>query len=268
MSVAVLAEEEEEDRVRSTPHWSHSRIDKYLRCPEQYRLYYVEGLRTRLPAASLMFGQVIHQALAALFRTGADPVAFFKESWGNLQHFEFSYAYRESWEKFSGIGQRLLEKFMQEELSRFGSVTAIEESFTLTITNLTIPFVGVIDYIGDIDGKGTILDFKTAGSAYADHEVLLNDQLTAYTLVRPEAEQTALCVFVKTKEPRIEWYFSARRPQDLAEYVAKVEMVARDIAAGHFYKRPGKWCSYCDFLPVCVGDQAKARERLVRIDPH
>ena len=75
----------------------------------------------------------------------------------------------------------------------------------------------------------------------------------------------ALSVFVKTKEPRIEWHFAKRNADDLAEYPEKVRLVSDDIAAGKFYKRPGKHCGYCDFLPVCLGDEKKAQETLVKI---
>ena len=34
-------------------------------------------------------------------------------------------------------------------------------------------------------------------------------------------EKVALCLFVKTKEPRIEGHFGKRRGVDLAQYVAK-----------------------------------------------
>lgn len=54
----------------STPSLSFSRINRYLTCPEQYRLYYVERLRPRLDNASLVFGTVIHLAIADFFRTG------------------------------------------------------------------------------------------------------------------------------------------------------------------------------------------------------
>src|SRR5437588_9443255 len=69
--------EEPEQRLdqEPAPHLSHSRIHRYLTCPEQYRLYYVEKLRPRVESASLVFGVVIHAALADLFRTGEDPVS-------------------------------------------------------------------------------------------------------------------------------------------------------------------------------------------------
>ena len=78
-------------------------------------------------------------------------------------------------------------------------------------------------------------------------------------------KKVALCVFVKTKEPRIEGHFAKRGAEDLAQYVAKVRLVSEDIAAGKFYKRPGKHCAWCDFLPLCLGNKKEAQETLVKI---
>jgi hypothetical protein len=76
----------------------------------------------------------------------------------------------------------------------------------------------------------------------------------------------ALCVFVKAKAPRIEWHTARRDAGQMTEYLRKAEVVAQAIAAGHFYKRPGWWCSGCDYLPKCIGDEAEARRRLVRVE--
>ena len=57
------------------PHLSHSRLQRYLFCPEQYRLYYVESLRPKVPPAGMVFGQarrprwlteLVHAALRTL----------------------------------------------------------------------------------------------------------------------------------------------------------------------------------------------------------
>ncbi len=247
-----------------TPYLSHSRVNRYLLCPEQYRLYYVENLRPRHPAASLVFGQILHQALAHFFRTTEDPVLFFQKTWDDARPLELTYGARESWEKLLATGQALLEKFVREEVPRITSIRAIEQPFELTITSLDLPFVGVIDLVAEVDGKATVVDFKTASTAYEDHEVALADQLTAYSLAEPEVERVALWVLVKTKEPRIAWYLSRRGPEHLVEYLRKAELVAREITAGHFYKRPGRWCSWCDFLPVCLRDAHKVEETLMR----
>jgi CRISPR/Cas system-associated exonuclease Cas4 (RecB family) len=261
----LLREKEEAVRSNGAPHLSHSRISRYLLCPEQYRLYYIEQLRPRLYSASLVFGQAVHQALAALFRTGAEPAVTFVSLWNEARQFELRFSQRESWDKLNETGKALLAKFVSTELSRIGKVAATEKPFELGITAIDEPFIGVIDLISELDGKKAVIDFKTSASTYAEHEVRLSDQLTAYQLAEPEAERMALCVLVKTKEPKIEWHVSERSAEDLVDYLAKAGHVAREIAAGRFYKRPGMWCAWCDFLPVCLRDGAKIRESLLRV---
>jgi len=68
----------------------------------------------------------------------------------------------------------------------------------------------VIDLTADVAGTATVVDFKTSGSAFDAREVILSDQLTAYNLAEPGAERLALCVLVKTKEPKIEWHVTSR----------------------------------------------------------
>lgn len=84
-------------------------------------------------------------------------------------------------------------------------------------------------------------------------------------MAKPEVEQFALCVLVKTQEPKIEWHRTIRSGAHISEYLAKVGYVSRQIDGGNFYKRPGNWCSWCDFLPVCLGNRQQANEKLVAI---
>ncbi len=84
-------------------------------------------------------------------------------------------------------------------------------------------------------------------------------------MVEPEAEQMAFCVPVKTKEPKIEWHLSVRSPEDLLEYLAIAGYVAREIEARRFYKRPGVWCCWCDFLSVRMRDERTVEETLVKV---
>ena len=93
----------------------------------------------------------------------------------------------------------------------------------------------------------------------------LSDQLTAYSLAEPDARQSALCVFVKTKEPRIDWFLAERTSADLAEFLAKASIVGQAIEMGCFYKRPGKQCGWCDYLPVCTGNTQATKQSLVRL---
>lgn len=263
--IETVLNEREEVVASPTPHLSYSRINRYLHCPEQYRLYYIENLKPRFPSASLVFGQIVHQALAFFFREKGDAVAFFQKAWREAKHIELTYSKKESWEKLRDSGPALIGKFLQEELPKLQNVRASEKVFTLNITSLDLPFIGVIDLLADLEGKRTVVDFKTSGSAYEDHEVVLSDQLTSYQLAEPEAEQAALCVLIKTKEPKIEWHVAKRTGDQLTEFLAKANLVAREITAGRFYKRSGKWCTWCDYLAVRTGDRKRAEETIVQI---
>jgi len=265
VTTALLTERDERAPLVEGPHLSFSRINRYLHCPEQYRLYYIENLRPKFAPASLVFGQIVHQALAFFFREQDDPVRLFLNQWNEAKGFDLDYGERESWDKLRVSGQALLAKFIQEEVDRLQNVRAAEKTFELRISTLSLPLVGVIDLLADLDGKPTVVDFKTAASAYQEHEVILSDQLTAYQLAEPQTEQTALCVLVKTKLPKIEWHISERSPQRLAEFLEKIRYIAGEIAKRRFYKRPGKWCSWCDYLPVCTGDHQKVGETLVQV---
>lgn len=247
-----------------SPHLSHAQIAKYLHCPESYRLYYVERLRPRVPAANLVFGQVVHQSLAEFFRNGVDPRWYFVEEWKEMRELGLRFGPRESWEKLDQVGGALLEKFLEEEVPRIGKVQAVEAPFELDLSTLDTPFVGIIDLVADFDGKRTVIDFKTSASHVEAHEAQLSDQLTAYQLAEPEATQAAFCVLVKTKEPKIEWHVTTRSAEQVRDYLAKVGLVAREIQGARFYKRPGKWCSWCEFLPVCLGDAAQIEKTLVK----
>lgn len=122
------------------------------------------------------------------------------------------------------------------------------------------------DLLANLDGERTVIDFKTSGSSYEEHEVALSDQLTAYQLAEPSVVQCAFCVFVKTKEPRIEWYTSTRTSGHFREFLSKAQLIGQDIAANRFYKRQGKQqCTTCDYLPICTGDLALAQSSLRQV---
>ena len=265
MALRSIEEPEEVLDRQPVPHLSYSQINRYLTCPEQYRLYYVEQLRPKIESASLVFGGLIHVALADFFREGVIPEDTFLREWENLKNLELRYNKRTSWEDLREKGKKLLERFLAEELPKIQKVHGIEKKFELAVTTMRLPFIGIVDLIATVDGLTTIVDFKTAASDYEEHEVALSDQLTAYWLADPTADRVAYCVLAKTKEPMIQWHFAKRDAGRLAEYLAKVRIVSEDIATGKFYKRPGKHCGYCDFLPVCIGDTKKVQESLVKL---
>src|SRR5262249_366664 len=149
-----------------TPHLSHSRINRYLLCPEQYGFYYIEKLRLKFPSASLVFGKVVHQALADLFNKKRDPIDHFLRTWMQLKEDKLHYGKKQTWEKLQASGEGLLKKFVNEEFSRISQVKAVEKTFELNISGLELPFIGIIDLVAEVENKNTVADFKTAASDY------------------------------------------------------------------------------------------------------
>jgi RecB family exonuclease len=253
---------ERHDRI---PNLSHSRLQKYITCPEQYRLYYLERLRPKREAAARVFGAVMHLALEEYFRKERDPLATFRTEWNGCREFELRYSQRESWQKLSEIGEALLGKFLAEEARKFEQIFAVEAQFHIGVSNVAAPLIGTLDLIAQLEGKKTLVEFKTGANDWGEHDVLLSDQLTIYGLAEPEVEQTAICVFVKKRVPEIVWHFTERTPGQQVEYLRKLEILSQHIADHVFYKRVGFWCRQCEFLPVCTGNEKKAKETLVRL---
>ncbi|GFO82760.1 MAG: hypothetical protein A49_23870 [Methyloceanibacter sp.] len=265
MSTIAWTEPDDALVADHTPYLSHSRINRYLTCPEQYRLHYLVGLRPRQPAASLHFGQVVHQALAHYFRTGEDSVKHFLAGWGEAEHLPLAYNKRDTWATLQSTGTKLLQRFGREEAHRISGIEAIEKPFEISITSLGLPFVGIIDLVAEFDGERTVIDFKTAAQSYDGFEVALSDQLTG---VLPSVAEGRAGGAVRPGQDE----GAAHRMADhypgcdqFAAFLAKADLVAQDIGSARFYKRPGKHCAWCDFLPVCLRDKPKAEETLVQI---
>jgi PD-(D/E)XK nuclease superfamily protein len=175
------------------------------------------------------------------------------------------YSQRESWDKLSHIGEALLQKFLVQEAQKFEQVLAVEAEFHIGASNVSAPLVETLDLLAVLHGKKTLVEFKTGANDWGEHDVLLSNQLTAYRLAEPHGERTAICVFVKKREPEILWHFTERTAERQVEYLGKMKMVAQQITQRVFYKRVGFWCRQCDFLPLCLGQKEKAKDTLVRI---
>lgn len=164
MTLPIL--EETIPSIFQKPHLSYSRINRYLTCPEQYRLYYLENYRPKQPPASLIFGKVIHRAIARFFQTGCDLKNTFQSEWHECKNANLRYSFRDTWDSLNEKGINLLGKFLDERMVRFPKILAVEKEFELSIPGLNLPFVGIIDLIVETEGKITIVDFKTSSSTY------------------------------------------------------------------------------------------------------
>ena len=163
-----------------------------------------------------------------------------------------------------GKGEKLLQKFLREEVPKIQKVLSVEKKFELSVTSLPLPFIGIVDLTAEVEGQTTIVDFKTAACAYEEHEVALSDQLTAYWLADPQAQRVALCVLVKTKEPRIEWHFAERDAGRLAEYLIKIRLISEGIAAGSSTSGPASTAAIATSCRCALGIRRESKKRWSR----
>jgi len=248
---------------------SHSKVNKYDFCPRSFRYYYMEGWKPKVKKPSLLFGKAVDSAISAFFKIGNDPVLVFETAWHGLKESPIEWGKRNSWDSFREIGKSLLERFVAEEARRFTEVAEenVQRRLTADLGGLNV--VGYPDLYGKVDGRITLVDFKTAQSSYNPDEVQLAEQLTAYWWLLQAnglpVERVAFCVLLKLKDPRIEWHFATRTEEEIAEYQEKLRLILADIDGGRFPKKSsscGLWGG-CDFLPLCLGCESRIRETLI-----
>lgn len=64
-----------------TSRLSHSAIARYLKCPESYKLHYVDKLRPKVTSAALLFGSALDVALNSLLLNKGDHLDLFYQNW-------------------------------------------------------------------------------------------------------------------------------------------------------------------------------------------
>lgn len=253
---------------------SYSRIQKRTTCPRQDWFYYHERWRPRVESANLRFGSCLHKGLSEHFDTGEMPEDIFQREWEQYKGVELKYGARADWHSLMDLGTAMLSLFMAEHRHRIGTVYAIEQRFTMPITE-SLNLIGFIDLVADVmqdDGTWavTVVDWKTASRSYTPVQISLSDQLTMYTLgsrvLRVRPERVAYCTMVKTKTPKIEWHFGQRGDQEVAELIAKANWAHDQILSGVNHRNPGQHCSWCDFAPICMGDEDMIAETLVQLE--
>ena len=264
---------------------SPTAVLKYETCPRQY--YFAEGLRIRSvhPAANLVFGRVVHQAIEAWLRGWLngrvpDVGARFDRDWTSARAAGgIDYAATQSPESLAATGRALVEQFAAA-WPGFGLWPALDgDGEPLLERQLEIPLGSGLTYVGRFDlavvdagGALVCLDVKTSSGLIDPDWLAGADPLTGYQLLLdahaerlglPPVGRLGLLELIKRKvtpkgkgpEVRPPLMVARRGPNDLAAYTQKVLWVAEDIDRGRFPKRSlmahNSPCGLCAFRRWC-----------------
>jgi hypothetical protein len=161
--------------ARLLPHLAHSRLQKYP-VPGNTGSTTSKALGPKYEAGERVFGAVMHLALVPnIFRKQRDPFATVRTEGNACREFDLRHSQREGWEKLSNTGEVLLTKFLAREAHKFQQILAVEAAFQIGVSNVATPIVGTLDLLALLQGKRTLVEFKTAVNDWGEHDVLLSD---------------------------------------------------------------------------------------------
>lgn len=156
----------------------YSMIEAYLQCPRKFQNLYLLGKAQPQNSSALHFGTAMHTALKAVF-DGEDEYANFDMYWDSVVGMHLEYDRYTHEDLRSMARDRFLPNFRRLHFKHFGQV--------ITEETISVPFLGehtlqgTFDLCGEHDGELTMVDWKTAGSAYNVSKLYRNPQLYIYS---------------------------------------------------------------------------------------
>lgn len=197
-------------------HYSPSSLNTYQDCPRKLHYRKVLGI-PELMNENLILGSAVDKALERHFQSRmgqeveATPHEIFRWSVQNsLKHHKDELG-EEGVEKVLEGRERLsvaLEQYLQE-VAPYVEPVETQKKISVTLKGIKTPIIGYIDLLAKVDGKLTVIDFKTSGrKSYSPYQSQIN-QLGIYALAvmkengLEEPPPARLDFLIKTKNPAV-----------------------------------------------------------------
>ncbi len=247
------------------PTYSHSQLSTYETCPHQYKLAYINKIKTETEGIEAFMGSRVHDALEKLYR---DLKVTKLNSLEDLLTF-----YHQSWEKnWNEMVQVIRKQYSAEDYRRlgekcitdyYGRYYPFDQGRTLGIEeNIYFPLEeekgysirGFIDRVTLVDSSILeIHDYKTSNRLPTKEDVESDRQLAFYQMGVAEKWQDI-------REVRLIWHYlafdveiqSSRTPEELhqlrQETLELIQKIERDR---QFIPKEGPLCNWCDYQGFC-----------------
>ena len=240
---------------------SYSQIETFRLCPLHFKLRYILGIPTP-PSPALSFGSTMHAVMRQTYeRVQAKEMVNKKIALELLSKnwIREGYTGKRYEEEMKKRGERYLDEFLKKEFSRKANVLALEESFTVPITDGggRLRIGGKIDRIDALPGgKIEIIDYKT-GRMSTRREADTNLQLSMYAIAATEMHGAAFQR--KVEDLTLTLYFfdtqekisTTRTAEQLAVEKQKIIDVVRDIESSDFRCSGNQLCATCEYHMFC-----------------
>lgn len=232
---------------------SYSAYDAFNRCPLQYKLAYIERIKTP-DKPELFFGGLIHSIVQ--FALKKDPILpkvdelikQLEDNW-RVDIFDSS----DVAAQYYGFGVDMIRKFYSGHQPGLRNIVAVEKRFQIPLNNKHV-LSGIIDRIDKLPyGAYEVIDYKTSKALPTQDEVHKDKQLATYNLavenLWPEAKDIRLTLYFLKHNSQIT---TTRRPDEVE--AIKIELIETAEAIENtkdFAPKSNALCNWCSYQHLC-----------------
>lgn len=255
-------------------HLSYSSISCYLQCPLKWRFHYVDKIPEEFISSSLVFGQAIHESVAAFLNaslagdslTPDEMLMVYLNAWRESDTAEIRWSCGDSEEKLLKKAQNLLTLWHGRQ-DGLAEVLGVEEEFSVDLAELVDypsldvpPLIGYVDHIiKQPDGSIALIDLKTAARKPSQLQADQSLQLTAYSLgaqslgFNPDELTFRLDYLLKGTQPDLVRLETSRNENDRRRFLKLVTRVWKGITQSVFFPKADWYCkSSCGYQTHCA----------------
>jgi putative RecB family exonuclease len=258
--------------LREGLHVSVSQLKCYLKCPRQYELRYVRGVRPAFVPVPLAFGSAFHAALAAYYvshKAGHVAsverlVGVFEEEWARQATGPVPLECDKDDGDFDHLAKAavMLAAFHRHAAAAPAvEVEAVELPFSVDLYDLDgvileERLVGAIDLVVKEAGRRVVVEHKTSAKRYGNDQLKFEQQPTAYRIAASNLGLgdvgLRFQIITKTKIPAVQVEDVCRGDTDVDDFLRTVVGVLRAVDVGAFYPVRGWQCRSCAVAYACA----------------
>jgi putative RecB family exonuclease len=247
------------------PTYSHSQLSTYETCPHQYKLAYIEKIKTETEGIEAFMGSRVHDTLEKLYRdlkvtkpnSLEDLLTFYRQNWEKNWNKMIQIIRKEfSAEDYYRLGERCIADYYRRYFPfDQGRTLGLEENIYFPLEEEKGYWIrGFIDRLTLLDHSILeIHDYKTSNRLATQEEVNSDRQLAFYQMGVEEK-------WKDIREVRLVWHYlvfdieiqSSRTPEKLHQLRQEtLELIQRIEGDRRFVPKEGPLCDWCDYQGFC-----------------
>jgi len=179
--------------VRKMSTYSYSRISTYYNCPYQFKLRYLDKIKTDKESIEAFMGSRVHEVLERLWKDKSlcketsldDLLSYYITLWDKKWHAGVK-TVRKSLtpDNYKGIGSKAIcEYYHKYHPFEGGKILGLEKRINISLDGSNYSLIGFIDRLMlTEDGRYEIIDYKTSGRLPTQRDIDADGQLPIYQI--------------------------------------------------------------------------------------